>query len=111
MDDCDCPPEVSTSTDLQTDLERLLLSNRLADVKVTVAATSTQQKCDGTVLVDIPNLSCPIACECSDCMTPTQGALEFYAHKAILAGKFDHFLGDKKLSSLRHHMVGPSYIN
>ncbi|VDK22253.1 unnamed protein product [Taenia asiatica] len=84
-DDCDCPPAVQTSTDLQTDLERLLLSNRLADVKVTVGATATQQKCDGTVLVDIPNLSCPIACDCSDCMAPTQGALEFCAHKAILA--------------------------
>ncbi|KAL5964262.1 TD and POZ domain-containing protein 4 [Taenia solium] len=85
IDDCDCPPEVQTSTDLQTDLERLLLSNRLADVKVTVGATATQQKCDGTVIVDIPNLSCPIACDCSDCMAPMQGALEFCAHKAILA--------------------------
>ncbi|KAL5113097.1 BTB and MATH domain-containing protein 43 [Taenia crassiceps] len=85
MSDCDCPPEVRVSTDLRTDLQRLLLSNRLADVKVTVAATSTQQKCGGIVLVDIPNLSCPVACDCCDCMAPTQGALEFYAHKAILA--------------------------
>ncbi|CDS35727.1 speckle type POZ protein [Echinococcus multilocularis] len=85
MDGCDCPSEVQTSTDLHTDLERLLLSDCLADVTVTVATTAMQKKCSSTALVDIPHLSFPIACDCSDCVAPMQGTLEFHAHKAILA--------------------------
>lgn len=85
-------PKSPASSDLHNDLEDLLSSQRLADIKVTIGPLdTTSQNCDKTsrYVVIKDNLRI-VDCDCSSCNAPStkQASQEFYAHKAILAGKF-----------------------
>ena len=88
MEDFDRTLESQASIDLHNDLEGLLLSQRLADVKVAVVTKEMHQNCDNTAVVEIPDPLSPVACSCANCEPTTQSRLEFLAHKAILAGEF-----------------------
>uniref|UniRef100_A0A5K3EWE1 BTB domain-containing protein n=1 Tax=Mesocestoides corti TaxID=53468 RepID=A0A5K3EWE1_MESCO len=78
--------ELLSSMELKSDLERLLQSGRLADIKVVVVNAITQKSWDRTAIVDIHGLFPePVACRCSDCETMTELFPAVPAHKAILA--------------------------
>lgn len=81
----------SAFLDLHNDLEDLLISQRLADIKVAIETPgSLNQNCDMVSrFVDIQDHLRTVECDCSNCSeTPMQTPQEFFAHKAILAGEF-----------------------
>ncbi|VDO07431.1 unnamed protein product [Rodentolepis nana] len=77
--------------DLRNDLEDLLISQRLADIKVAIDTPgSIGQNYDKTSrFVDIKDHLRTVECDCSNCSeAQIQTSQECLAHKAILAGEF-----------------------